>query len=216
MSVQTYILTGYFCSLCFSSFSHIRWLLPESLVINKVVPVTQKECVLRYPICTSAYLTVVFPSGFVCPLSLGDWATFHSGSSWPSSSLSVVPGFLHGVLVPVKIQGGHFSNRNAGCSQCLCCFLQNKKRASREEEGQEAKKLIKNKDVSTHLSSFPAWQKFWHFLSVWLVHWHLFLWTVAFVGKKSFKERLDLEGLPSPYGTMCLLWKERNRRHEHN
>ena len=87
MSVQTYILTGYFCSLCFSSFSHIRWLLPESLVINKVVPVTQKECVLRYPICTSAYLTVVFPSGFVCPLSLGDWATFHSGSSWPSSSL---------------------------------------------------------------------------------------------------------------------------------
>ena len=87
MSVQTYILTGYFCSLCFSSFSHIRWLLPESLVINKVVPVTQKECVLRYPICTSASLTVVFPSGFVCPLSLGDWATFHSGSSWPSSSL---------------------------------------------------------------------------------------------------------------------------------
>lgn len=27
---------------------------------------------------------------------------------------------------------------------------------------------------------------------------------------------MDLEGLPSPYGTTCLLWKERNRRYEHN
>lgn len=43
--------------------------------------------VLRYLICTSSSLTVVFPSGFVCPLSLGDWATFHSGISWPPSSL---------------------------------------------------------------------------------------------------------------------------------
>jgi len=49
--------------------------------------VTQKECVLRYLICTSSSLTVVFPSGFVCPLSLGDWATFYSGSSRSPSSL---------------------------------------------------------------------------------------------------------------------------------
>lgn len=52
--------------------------------------------------------------------------------------------------------------------------------------------------VSWELSSFPVWQKFQHFLSFWLAHWHLFLCSVAFVGNNSFKDRLDLKGPPSP------------------
>lgn len=88
-----------FLQLALLSFSHILWLLPEFLVINKVVPVTQKECQVFWG------PPFVYPApnyGFSFCLSPLSWGLGHlSLGQLPTSFLSFGAGVTSSIWIRI-------------------------------------------------------------------------------------------------------------------